>query len=325
MKKCLLLLCLFCLTGCSHTYLERQIYPLVMSVDFADGQYELGLQCPKSSTGDPAYDSLTARADTPEEALAILEASTPYPLHFSQVRQCIIGYELAATAPLRPLLRWMFELPAMRPNAQVMVAQGSAVEVMKAQKPAFGQRLSTHLNLLFERMQRENTLPDSSLSFCVRELGDGRSDLLLGLCAINPSLQDQEAFSPLLPQGQTAGLMPRTGAESVEYVGSAAVSRDRVCGTLTAEETQLVLRVLQNADLRIARDSLQMQIHLPRHSELAGQEQRVSSVMEKLQAMGCDALRFGCKLSLRFATDGEWQAFAFREKYPSAPVWVGVK
>ncbi len=325
MKKALLLVCLLCLTACSHTYLERQIYPLVMSIDLKDGQYVLGLQCPKSASGDPAYDTLSASGKTPEEALSVLRASTPYPLHFSQVRQCLIGYELAASTPLRPLLRWVLELPAMRPNAQVMVAQGSAIEVMQAQKPAFGQRLSTHLNLLFERMQREGTLPDSNLSYCVRELGDGRSDLLLGLCAINPSLEEQPAFSPLLPEGQTAGLMPRTGPEAVEYIGSAAVSVDRVCGTLTGEETQLALRTLEYADLRIAPDSLQLQIFLPRGSELAGQEAAVRQLMEKLQALHCDALRFGCLFSKGFRTQEEWLAFDFRAKYPSAPHWVGVK
>lgn len=332
MKKMMLFLCLFALTGCSHTYLERQIYPICLSIDRnAQGQYEIGLQAPKSSE-NAEYDILTGKGPSPEDALRVLAASTPYPIHFSQIRLCLISYDLAANDPLRPLLKTLFELPGMRPNAQVMIAQGRALDVMGAQKPDFGQRLSTHLTILFERMEREKTLPMSRLSYCVRELGDGRSDLLMGLCAVHDSLKsekEQPAFAvgepwsdQMLPENEIAGLLSRTGPNPVEYIGAAAVSDGRVTGMLTGEETQLAVRVLDEARRKVALggNELQLQVIVKKGSALEGQENNVIHLVEKLQALHSDALLFGCEASRAFLTDAAWQQFRFREMYPSAPV-----
>jgi len=347
MKKLLLLLCLFTLTGCSHTYLERQIYPICLSVDITDdAQYRVGLQAPQSgSTGSTSYDVLSASGDTPMDALRILAASTPYPLNFSQLRLCLIGYDAASTQPLRPLLRQLLELPTMRPNAYVMVALGDAEAVMSAQKPDFNMRLSTHLNLLFERLHREKTLPDSTLSYCVRELTDGRADLLLCVCAVNAQLTQQpqpsappeepgqsaQAFAvgepwtdALLPDGLVAGMLPRSGQNPVEYLGAAAVSRGRVCGLLTASETQLALRVLDEAKIRTAIDGerVQLQILTSPESELHRLHPEILQLAQKLQVMGSDVLRFGTDASRQFLTDNAWESFRFRERYEDAEMVV---
>lgn len=338
MKKLLCLLaCLCCLTGCSHTYLERQVYPICLSVDLnGEGQYEIALQAPKSSE-NAAYDILSGTGSSPEDALRVLAASTPYPLNFSQIRLCLIEYSLAATTPLRPLLRTLFELPGMRPNAQVMIAQGKAQDVMQAQKPDFGQRLSTHLTILFERLKREQTLPDSSLSYCVRELGDGRSDMLLGLCAVNDALKPKPSAQPafsvgepwsdqLLPENEIAGLLSRTGPNPVEYIGSAAVSDGRVCGMLSGQETQLAVRVLLESERRVAlgENTLQLQVKIKKGAALEGQEAAILTLVRKLQNLHSDALLFGCEASRAFYTDAAWQALRFRENYPSADavVWT---
>ena len=337
MKRLCLLVCLLSLTGCSHTYLERQIYPICLSVDMnEEGLYELSLQSPKSSE-NAAYDILSGTGESPQDALRVLAASTPYPLNFSQIRLCLIAYDLAAVTPLRPLLRTLFELPGMRPNAQVMIAQGKAQEVMKAQKPDFGQRLSTHLTILFERLEREQTLPDSSLSYCVRELGDGRSDLLLGLCAVHDALKPKPSAQPafsvgepwsdqLLPENEIAGLLSRTGPNPVEYIGSAAVSDGRVCGMLDGRETQLAVRVLNEAERRVAisGNHLQLQVKIKRGTALEGQEEHILALVGKLQSLHSDALLFGCEASRAFLTDAQWQALRFREGYPEADavVWT---
>ena len=336
MKRALLLAACLLLTGCSHTYLERQIYPICLSIDLTDdGRYQLGLQAPQSVSGaQTSYDVISALGDTPMDALRVLAASTPYPLHFSQLRLCLISYHTASTQPLRPLLRQLLELPGMRPNACVMVALGSALETMSAQKPDFGMRLSTHLHLLFERLHREKTLPDSALSYCVRELGDGRSDLLLCICAVNSRLQtDQPAAEPgspgdaggsvgafsvgepwsdaLLPEELLAGMLPRQGSNPVEYLGAATVSDGRVSGLLSARETQLALRLLDEASISVHNG--QLQITLNSDTDPA----QVQALVSRLQALGCDALRFGCQASMAFAWDEEWEQADFRSRYPT--------
>ena len=320
MKKFLLLLCCLCLTGCSHTYLERQVYPLCMSVDLSqDGRWQVGLQAPRSASGDQTtYDVFSALGDTPRDALRVLAASIPYPLHFSQLRLCLISYHAAATQPLLPLLRQILELPGMRPDATAAVAMGSALHCMQAQKPDFGMRLSTHLTVLFERLRREKTLPHSALSYCVRELSDGRSDLLLGLCAINAAVPTFSVGEPWtdarLPEDLSPGMLPREGTNPLEFLGAAAVSDGRVGGTLTARQTQLALRLLDEAKRTVENGQLCIRTDQP-HDE-------VRSLLSHLQALGSDVLRFGCEASRAFATDADWERAAFRRQYPHLPVLV---
>ena len=354
MKKLFLLLLLLPLiTSCSLVTLERQIYPICLSIDASDdGRFQLALQAPRASgSDDAAYDIISATGDTLDDALHVLSASTPYPLNFSQIRLCLIGYRLAATTPLRPLLRTVMELPTMRPTAYVSIAFGKGLDVLQNQQPDFGNRLSTHLNLLFDRLKEEQLLPDSTLSYCVRQLGDDRCDLLIGLCAVNPQLVPEEdqakkesspqsgqgggesspAFAlgepwtdELLPPDVLAGMISHTSPNPVEYLGSAAVSEGRVSGVLTADETQLCLRLLKEAKIRTAREGerLQLQVIVPEDSDLAAQQQRIEELITKLQTLDSDPLRFGGACVMGFGTNAEWQAYGYRSRYPEADVAV---
>lgn len=355
MKKLFLLL-LICplLTSCSLVTMERQIYPICLSVDATeDGRFQLALQAPRSSGNDDAtYDIISATGDTLQDAMRVLSASTPYPLNFSQIRLCIVGYHLAATTPLRPLLRTLMEQPTMRPTAYVSIAMGRALDVLQNQQPDFGMRLSTHLNLLLDRLQQEHLLPDSTLGYCVRELSDARCDLLIGLCAVNQTLVPEEenakkenapsggggqsspAFAlgepwsdELLPENVLAGMISHTSPNPVEYLGAAAVSEGRVSGVLTADETQLALRLLADAEKRIARngESLQLQIILPADSDLSDEQDRIHHLMAKLQTLDSDALLFGGVCAMGFKTNAEWEAYGFRSRYRTADVAVALK
>ena len=354
MKKLFLLFFLLpLLSGCSLVTLERQIYPICLSVDATDdGRFQLALQAPRSSGSDDAtYDIISATGDTLPDALRVLSASTPYPLNFSQIRLCLVGYRLAATTPLRPLLRTLMEQPTMRPTAYVSIAMGRALDVLEHQQPDFGMRLSTHLNLLLDRLQQELLLPDSTLSYCVRELSDDRCDLLIGLCAVNRQLLPEEdkaqqdsqssggsesSSSPafalgepwsdeLLPSNIIAGAISHTSPNPVEYLGAAAVSEGRVSGVLTADETQLCLRLLDTADIRAARDGqrLQLQVLLPKEDPLAAETQRIAELLSKLQTLDSDALRFGSACAMSFGTNAAWEQYNFRSRYAEAAVWVG--
>lgn len=371
MKKLFLLL-LLCplLTGCNLVTMERQIYPICMSVDATDdGKFQLAVQAPRSSGNDDAsYDIISATGDSLPDALHVLSASTPYPLNFSQIRLCLIGYRLAATTELRPLLRTILELPTMRPTAYVSVAMGTGLDVLQKQQPDFGNRLSTHLSLLLDRLRNEHLLPDSTLSACVRELSDGRTDPLIGLCAVNQQLVPEEnaaqkngssssggsggggggggggsggggesggsspAFAigepwsdELLPENVLAGMISHTSPNPVEYLGSAAVSEGRVSGVLTADETQLCLRLLAEADIRVSRngENLQLQILLDPQNDLTDNQDRIYDLMAKLQTLDSDPLLFGGACAMGFRTNEEWQQYGFRSRYNKADLVVG--
>lgn len=326
----LILLCLPLLTGCGLGMLEREVYPLVMSVDTdADGRFTVGIQAPESLAegAEPVYDVLTATGDTPEEALSLLRASTPFPLNFCQVRLCMVGYDLSASQELRPLLRWLLDLPAMRPDAQVMIALGRAQDVMESQKPDFGMRLSNHLNLLFERLGREELLPEAPLSICVQRLADPLDDMLLGLCAVNETVkeaqqQKQQETRPAsaIPPNALAGTLPRQGQNPVEYLGSAVVARGRVQGTLNARQTRLMLQTARLCQKRAAFHPEGLRLGLTLPAQLQNDRQEITQTLEALRQMGCDFLGFSSALSFR--TDQEKASVNYRAWFALAQLTV---
>lgn len=339
------------LTACNFVTLERQIYPICMSVDMdAENRVRIGVQAPRADGNTNAsYEILTATGDTFHEAMQVLSAATPYPLNFSQIRLCLLGYPMAVKTELRPLLRSILELPTMRPDCYVSVSLGSALDVMQYQQPDFGMRMSTHLSLLLSRMRKSRLIPDSTLSSCVRELSDGRCDLLIGVSAVNRQLlpeeekskqqsgggEQQQSATPaaamgepwsdaLLPPEMLAGMLPHTSQNPVEYLGAAAVADGRVSGLLTADQVQLALRLMEEATLKVAREenSLQLQIFLPKESPLAQSTEAIYGLMETLKALNSDPLTFGCIASMGFWTDAAWEKYDFHSRYPSAQVVV---
>ena len=364
-KKLLLLLLLLSpllLASCASSSQERQTFAICISVDPTDdGGIKLGLQAPKSGQSSQGgvtsdYEVLTASGKTLQEALGLMAASTPYPINFSQLRLCILRYELAATTELRPMLRYLEELPTMRPNATVMVSLGDALAVMEAHKPEFGMRLSTHLNILLRRLQAELLLPVSTLSDCVRLIGGGYGDPLLCVCAVNPKVKkeneqkesqsgggsggggsggsggSQAAYAQgepwnesLLPQDMIAGMLASSSSNPVEYLGSATVSDGRVSGLMSVDMTQVALRAKNEGTRRVAitpEGGVQLQLTMKKDSMLSVDADALKKALATLQALDCDALRFGEVAMRAFWTDAEWNAFDFVDKYRHAEVFV---
>ena len=120
-------------------------------------------------------------------------------------------------------------------------------------------------------------------------------------------------------------MIAHTSPNPVDYLGAAAVSDGRVSGVLTADETQLALRLLSESRRRTARhgDQLQLQILLPEKSDLDAE--KILQLMKKLQALDSDALLFGGVCSMGFRTNEEWEAYHFPSRYQTAEITVGVE
>jgi len=149
-----------------------------------------------------------------------------------------------------------------------------------------------------------------------------------GGASATPAFAIGEPWSDaLLPPNAIAGMIPHTSINPVEYLGSAAVNDQRVSGVLTADETQLVLRLLDEATLKTAREgeSLQLQIWLDEESDLSRNQQAIYEALSRLQALGSDALTFGRICSMGFYTEEAWRQYRFDRRYATASVWVGTK
>lgn len=276
MKRFLLILTFLLLplmtTSCALSVMDRQAYALCMSIDLEDdGRITVGIFSPMSSSSDESsaaqgYTLFTGTGDTLPHALTIASASTACRINFSQLKLCILGKELASTHQLRPLLRQIVDLHDMRPECIVMVSLTKGQDVLKAVKPDFGLRLSTYLNQTLQRLQDASLSPRSTLVRCVRDLAEDDTQVLLAICSVNEKLKQQsqsqsQSSSPeggQQPGGEsaptlattgdtspwqnvTAGNLPRTGMNPVEFPGCALVEGGVVTKIYSAEETQRLL------------------------------------------------------------------------------------
>ncbi|MDD3336133.1 MAG: hypothetical protein PHI98_11555 [Eubacteriales bacterium] len=358
----LLLLCLPLLGGCELSTMERQTFVLCLSFDLdEEGKLVMGVETPMNGSGttsaaSPEYTVFSATGDDFESTLSMLAASTPCSLNFSQLKLCVFSYELAAKTDLRDYLVKLSNMTTMRPDATVMIAIGKALDVLSEQNPDFGMRLSTHLEIYLERMRNLKLSPATTLITCVRDIGSGRTDPLLAICAVNPALKpkkeesgkasggsggsseeksseasaafsDGEAWSErLLVEEAIAGMLPRTGVNPVEYLGSAAIGNGRVSGLLNVEETQIALYAKRSATLEVAMDGerTQLQIWLPTNekNDMGITPQQVNDVMKKLQSLHCDALGFGSVCARTVYTDDAWRQLNVERRYLEAELYV---
>lgn len=273
MKKCALLLALLLpllTTSCTLSVMDRQAYALCMSIDKEeDGRITVGIFSPMSNSSDDAsaakdYTLFSGTGDTLGHALTIVSASTACRINFCQMKLCILGKKLASEEQLRPLLKQILGLHDMRPECIVMVSLTKGEDVLKVVNPDFGLRLSTYLNQTMQRLQDAGLSPRSTLIRCVRDMAEEDRRVLLAICALNPKLMKEEKSSssssgsggsdeenktsPTWTQqssspwkGVTAGELPRSGMNPVEFPGSALVENGVVTEIHDAETTQLLL------------------------------------------------------------------------------------
>lgn len=334
----LVLLLAFFLTGCSASSGEKQIFPICLSMDrLEDGRLQLGVQVSDMS-GDKAneYTVFVAAGDSFGQTLEILGASMPYPLHFGQLRLCLVDYELATQEDLLGLLEPLYALHTLSPQATVMVCMGNAAKTMAAQKPDLGVRLSTYLDQLLARLRQEHLTPPETLWDVISLLRSGYRDPLLGLCALNAATGPDDAAkedgssgggggeakpafnesgniaigepSPGddLPADLTAGSLPRKGGNPVEYIGCAAVGRGKVTATFTALETRMLLTLRDQARVTDVTET-SARLHFPQQKNM--KFDKIIQLVTKWKLAGCDGFGVIAAAARKINTDVDFASF----------------
>ena len=361
-------------SSCEKLAPERQAYVVCMGLDVeADGRVTLSVQIPENAQGEQqgaqgakpsatkGYSLFSVTADSFSDCYHLLASVIPYPLHFGQLRLCVLGEEKAAQSDLEKLVRDLIKLPAVRRTMILAVAKGKAQALISAQAPDFGMRLSKHIDMTFQSLKMLGLSPATTLADCVRWLGGGRADPLLTLCAVNQKLQKQneqnqggggdggdspeggnaaafavarepisydesaQGMGELLPDDVRSGEMERKGENPVEMFGAVVLSGVRVAGTLSVRETQVYSIARGEGRLRVLRagERLRLQLILP--GEHAALVPEAEALLRKLQALGSDAFGFGAAAATGFSTLGEWERYDFVKRYPMAEVDVATE
>ena len=363
----LVLLLSFPLTGCTSRQLEEELLVIVLAVDKTpEGSVCLAVKAPRNAKGDTSSNSsghpsdimLEATGRGFSDAAALLNATTPRQLNFSQIREIVIGQAAAQNSDFGALLRQIDGLPRLRCSATVIICQGEARALISEQKPYVGLRLSRYAETTLSHYAGKGFTPITSLCEGVRDLGSGFRDPLFVYGALNDfstSHPDQDNVLDAAP-----GSLPRKSGDRVELFGAAVTDGDHVSGFLTGYEMGLVhllqgneksLTIRQETDLPLSlqaaypaaltvdlsarpavlRVSLTCEVryppgHPPDEGALYDRlTDDLRALIVRLQSLRCDGLGFGAAAVRSFWSVQEWERLSWRAVYCNAQVEIFLK
>ena len=381
MKKRMLcaLLALLCLAlgGCMSRQLEEQLLVIVLGVDEDENRaVHLSVKVPSNASGGSGgseessdnkassgggqmgYLLLEAKAETFADALALLDATTPRSLNFSQVREVVLGESAGTCDKFSSIIHNVYALPRMRSQAVVVFCKGKALEFVEAQKHYVGIRLSRYIETTLSSYAGKGFVPTTTLGEAFRDLGYGYQDPLLVCGAVNSFSYMQQPLSKNLEDAQ-AGTLSRKSVNPVELFGAAATDGVCVSGTLSGYEMALMhliqgkaqslslqlegdvpthIYARRPAALSVDLDSRPIRLRVemtcqgdytpgfpPDRSALEERlRQDVLAALEHMQALRCDGLGFGNLAARSFLTIDDWDAFSWRDAYQAAQIDVSL-
>lgn len=358
------------LGGCTSRSAEEQLMVIALGVDLPSAEsVKLTVRVPSFSgtssegggSSSDGYLTLTAQSDSFPSALALLHATAPRTLNFSQTREILLGED---TLPCIPQWLDMIDrMDGMRSQSAVALCKGQAEDVINAQKAAVGTRLSRYIDTTLESGIRDGSIPDATLIRVMTQLSGGYQDAMLAYIgqSANPASKEKE------PQNTQAsaqaldalgGGMPQISGKEVEWMGSAVMDGPHVSGLLTGFETALcrflgrdiqeIPYMTQDALVSLSprlgpylsiekrgNTTLCLQAHLnvlPKlgaaidlnklQSEL---EETIRNLLINLQSLRSDVLGYGGIAVRRFSTLDDWIASNWKSIYANANVQVQLK
>jgi len=357
MRKLLPLLMLsLLLSGCSGRQMEEETVVIALAVDqTVDGRYRLAVKAPSSAQQQGqdeqmGYWTLLASGETFEDAVTLLNASTPRKLNYAQVREVILNESAAQSDALPDLLGKIAALPRLRTAAAMIVCRGSACDMAEQLKPYMGLRLSRYAEDSLSDAAGKGFTPSTTLAQSLRDLGSGLRDPLFILGAVN-DFSNGEPDSILSAR---AGELPRKSPDPIDLFGAAVTDGRRVTGAISGDEMALLhlltgsghfysaaldgapvtLSARGRAEMRLDMISrpIRLQLRLVCDAETgaaidlgkAAEETRVRilALLKKLQTMGCDALGFGDRAVRGCLTNADWERMDFKRLYREADIRV---
>lgn len=316
-----------------------------------------GAQTSGLETPEPGYIVMSATASSCLRALNLLSSTTPRTVNLSQLREVVISRTLAETDATRTILKQIYAMYRANGEAVVVVTPDDAGDFIRRQRAILGIRLSKYLEVLFEHFEEIDAIPPGAqLSSVISAMESGTSDAMAVYAAGN-LFDSTLVLSGTAETDRLPGHLPRTSPAENEYLGSALFSGARMTGVLTGEETGLLCLMMGRAQRRTAFiGDAQYKTNLPTRvrrtieddgtlsvtirmnlTRIAGEEGEMQemiaaqiergcvSVLQKLQAAGCDAAGFG-RIAVRSYPDiPSWESAGWQQRYESAGVRVSAR
>ncbi|MBQ7885886.1 MAG: hypothetical protein IJ313_03230 [Clostridia bacterium] len=308
-----------------------------------------GLEAP-----EPGYIVMSATAPSCLRALNMLSATTPRTVNLSQLREIVVSRTLAETDATLTILKEIHSMYRANGEAIVVVTPDDAGDFIRRQRAILGIRLSKYLEVLFDHFAQQDTIPpDAQLASVIAAMESDTIDATAVYAAGN-AFDSEIVLGGSADMDRLPGHLPRTSPAENEYLGCALFSGPRMTGTLTGEETGLLLLMMgeaqrrstfignaqyrTNLPTRVRRridDDGTLSVHISMNlTHVAGEaqleqeeisaqiEREAVAVLLRLRAASSDAVGFG-RIAIRQSLDiPSWEARNWPDEYERLGVRV---
>ena len=315
-------------------------------------QPDSGLETP-----EPGYIVMSATAPSCLRALNMLSSTTPRTVNLSQLREIVLSRTLAETDATLSILKEIHSMYRANGEAIVVVTPDDAGDFIRRQRAILGVRLSKYLEVLFDHFAEMDTIPsDAQLASVIEAMQSDTIDATAVYAAGNVFNSDI-VLGGGADMDRLPGHLPRTSPAENEYLGCALFSGPRMTGTLTGEETGLLMLMMGQAQrqstfignalyrinlpTRVRRqidDDGTLSVHIAMslrqeageeamtQEEIAATiEREAVSVLLRLRAASCDAAGFG-RIAIRKSIDiPSWEARNWPDEYERLGVRVSAE
>lgn len=224
--------------GCADAKeIDDTSFVLTLGIDKGtEKTYEISFQIPVLAEQDsPTFRTIVCQAEGLSDAVALLNANTPYRVDFTHLNFLVIGKELAEEG-ISQIVDAMMRMPQIRKGAMMIVAQQTAKEFVQSLQSDEDVNLIQLQQSILSEAGSSGLFPHYTLDMFYDSLREQRSAAVVALGAKRQSNKTSEGGSAV------SDLPGDTSVDSSidsELIGAAVFQNDRLVGTLTGEQTRV--------------------------------------------------------------------------------------
>lgn len=212
---------------------------------------------------------ITLDASSLLSGVAILNSSVPKILNFEHMKAIIISEKVAQSGEVGEIVLGLMKYKQIRGITSIIICKGTAQEFIKAVKPYQGKLITETLEEMVIMSDDTGFITHFTFRDMYNRIKSPTTQFLGTYGAVNEGNNLKESGLKFegykIPGDYLAGETPVKGGPKIELFGSAVFDGDKMVGTLTGFETQMVRIV--HGDLRRAvftiQDPLSPDLYIP--------------------------------------------------------------